>query len=295
MELDTKTWLTTPVPPTLPRVQRKAFLVHIAPVGPGLGSLVSLEDRPVVLGRGEACDVRLGDLAVSRRHACIQPEADGYYAVDLSSTNGTLVNDQLVARQRLKDGDHLQVGAQIFRFLTGANVEARFMEEIYRLTVIDGLTGVHNKSYLLEFLSRELGRTRRHRRPLGLIVFDLDHFKEINDRLGHLGGDRTLQEVVRCVKLVIRQEELLARYGGDEFVIVLPETTCKGAGIVAERLCRAVEQHPFQFEGESIQVTISLGVAATAGESELTPEELIRLADKNLYRAKQAGRNRVRE
>ena len=185
-------------------------------------------DTPVVLGRGNDCDIRINDHSVSRRHARIQPGADGYYAVDLQSTNGTFVNDVPASICKLKDGDYLRVGNCIYRFLAGGNVEAEYHEEIYRLTIIDALTDIHNKRYLLEFLDRELSRSARYARPLALIMFDIDRFKAINDELGHLGGDFTLRELAACVKGSVRKEELFARYGGEEFAIVLPETNLEG-------------------------------------------------------------------
>src|SRR5947208_12516043 len=109
---------------------------------------------------------------------------------------------------KLKDGDYLRVGNWIFRYLTGGNVEAEYHEEIYRLTIIDALTGIHNKRYLLEFLDRELSRSARHHRPLALLLFDLDLFKAVNDEIGHLGGDFTLRELAGCLKNAIRKEEL---------------------------------------------------------------------------------------
>jgi diguanylate cyclase (GGDEF)-like protein len=258
-----------------------------------MGTRYALSDTPMVLGRGNDCDIRINDHSVSRRHARIQPGADGYYAVDLQSTNGTFVNDVPASICKLKDGDYLRVGNCIYRFLAGGNVEAEYHEEIYRLTIIDALTDIHNKRYLLEFLDRELSRSARYNRPLALIMFDIDRFKAVNDDLGHLGGDFTLRELAACVKGSIRKEELFARYGGEEFSIVLPETTQDNGHLVAERVRQLVERHPFQYEGKTYQVTISMGVSATSGGQTLTPHDLIRQADEKLYQAKNAGRNRV--
>src|SRR5205085_1977622 len=153
----------------------------------------------------------------------------GHYVIDLQSTNGTFVNDRPAQAYKFQDGDYLRVGNWIFRYLAGGNIESQYHEEIYRLTILDGLTGAHNKRSLLECLDRELARTSRHRRPLSLILFDIDHFKSINDQLGHLAGDYALRELAGCVRGAIDREQLFARYGGEEFAVVMPETAQEDA------------------------------------------------------------------
>jgi diguanylate cyclase (GGDEF)-like protein len=291
MEKTSETWVTPA--DRLVSHRRDACVVHIYPTGAGMGTRYPLGEAPMVLGRGSDCDIRINDHSVSRRHARIQPGADGYYAVDLQSTNGTFVNDVPASICKLKDGDYLRVGNCIYRFLAGGNVEAEYHEEIYRLTIIDALTDTHNKRYLLEFLDRELSRSARYRRPLSLIMFDIDRFKTINDELGHLGGDFTLRELAICVKGSIRKEELFARYGGEEFTIVLPETNLDNGLLVGERIRSLVEKHPFQYEGKTFPVTISVGMSATNGDEVLTPHQLVGQADEKLFAAKHQGRNRV--
>jgi diguanylate cyclase (GGDEF)-like protein len=276
-----------------PKPGADACLVQIYPTGPGMGRRFPLGSGRMVIGREAGCDILIEDQSVSRRHAAIQPDGDSYSVFDLQSTNGTYINDRPVDESKLKDGDHLRIGNVIYRFLAGGNVEAEYFEEIYRLTIIDGLTETHNKRYLLEYLERELARSARFRRPLALLMFDIDFFKQVNDELGHLAGDGTLRELAACIRKSIRKEELFARYGGEEFVVVMVETTREQAIETGERLRRQVEEHAFQFEGKPYQVTISVGVAATAGDQTLTTTELIQQADDKLYQAKHAGRNRV--
>jgi diguanylate cyclase (GGDEF)-like protein len=289
----TETWVTAPKRP-VSATSRDACLVHIYPTSLGMGSRYPLGDSPVVVGRGTDCEIRINDHSVSRRHARIQPEGNGYTAVDLQSTNGTYVNDVPVAVCKLKDGDYLRIGNCIYRFLAGGNVEAEYHEEIYRLTIIDGLTEIYNKRYLMEFLERELSRSLRYHRPLALVLFDIDLFKAINDEYGHLGGDFALRELSARVRGAVRKEELFARYGGEEFAVVLVETDLEGAVTMAERLRILVDQQLFQYENKSFHVTISLGVAATTGdEPTLTALELLQRADDKLYQAKREGRNRV--
>ncbi|MHB1424476.1 MAG: diguanylate cyclase, partial [Gemmataceae bacterium] len=291
-ETTSETWITSP-DRLISSMRRDACVVHIYPTGPGMGTRYAIAETPVVLGRGNDCDIRINDNSVSRRHARIQAGADGYYAVDLQSTNGTFVNDKAVSMCKLNDGDYLRVGNCIYRYLAGGNVEAEYHEEIYRLTIIDALTETHNKRYLLEFLDRELSRSARYARPLALILFDLDRFKSINDELGHLGGDFTLREMAACVKCSVRREELFARYGGEEFVLVLPESNLEAAVAVAERLRGMIEKHCFQYEGKAYPLTISAGLAATDGSRPLSPSDLIGEADQKLFEAKRQGRNRI--
>jgi diguanylate cyclase (GGDEF)-like protein len=271
-----------------------ACLVHIYPTGPGMGTRYPLGDQPLTLGRSGTCDICIPDDTVSRRHALLEPQEGTHYVVDLNSTNGTYVNDRRATRQRLRDGDYVHVGNCIYRFLSGGNVENSYHEEIYRLTIIDALTDTYNKRYLLEALDREVARLNRHSRPLTLLLFDIDHFKRVNDERGHLCGDFTLRELAARVKaLVIRKGDLLARYGGEEFAVVLPETDRDGGVQVAERIRAAAALQPFHFDDKPYQVTVSVGVATTTPEAPRTSLELIGQADEKLYEAKREGRNRV--
>jgi len=277
----------------LPEAPGGAYLVHIYPTGPEMASRHVLGGSMLVLGRGSDCDVVVQDPTASRQHTLIKQGGDGYYAFDMDSTNGTFVNEVRVAEARLNDGDNLRVGRCIFRFLLGSNVEVEYHEEIYRLAIIDALTETYNQRYLMEALGRELGRSERYGRPLALVLFDVDHFKGINDELGHLAGDFILRELAACVKGVVRKEGLVARYGGEEFAVLLPETPPEGAARAAERIRERVAEHRFTYEGKECSVTVSLGVAAVPGGQPLTAEEFIRRADARLYQAKREGRNRV--
>ncbi len=277
-----------------PEPSRDAILVHIYPTGAEMGTRYHVGAEPLVIGRGDACDVHINENSVSRRHAVLQRGGGGWTVTDLGSTNGTFLNNVHVASAAIKDGDYLRVGNCIYRFLTGNNVEAQYHEEIYRLTIIDGLTGIHNKRYLLEFLERELARSERYLRPLALVLFDIDHFKRVNDELGHLAGDAVLCQLAACVRAGVRRDELFARYGGEEFAVVLPEAAVESAAAFGDRVREAVAAEHFEVAGRPLPVTISVGVADTAGLETPHAEELIARADKALYRAKNEGRNCVR-
>jgi two-component system cell cycle response regulator len=289
----TETWITSPKR-LVSAGTREACLVHIYPTGPSMGCRYPLGDRPLLIGRGEDCDLRIQDNSVSRRHAKVEPGADGYSVHDLQSTNGTFVNDRSAeGASLLRDGDYVRVGNCIYRFLAGGNIEAEYHEEIYRLTILDGLTQIHNRRYLTEFLDREVARSVRHARPLSVLLFDIDRFKSVNDSFGHLCGDFVLRELTGCVRGSVRREDLFARYGGEEFALVLVETGRDEAVHVAERLRESVAAHQFRFESTPLRLTVSVGVATTNGDPALTPAALLKLADERLYEAKRTGRNRV--
>jgi diguanylate cyclase (GGDEF)-like protein len=257
-----------------------------------LGKRFVLENNPTRVGRGADNHIVLDGDSVSRRHAHFEQRPSAWMVVDDGSTNGTYCNDEQISREVvLKNGDRVKIGPTIFKFLSGADVEAQYHEEIYRMTIIDGLTQIHNKRYLYEALEREIIRGRRHERDLAILLFDIDHFKRINDVHGHLAGDFVLKEVARIVQSRIRRDEVFARYGGEEFGVILPETTRDQAMKVAEDLRKLVAAAQFDFEGDQIPVTISLGVGVT--DKEIAPEPFIKLADDNLYKAKRGGRNRV--
>jgi len=168
----------------------EACLVLIYPPGPDMGKRFPLSRSEIVLGRGADCDIQVDRDSVSRRHARVFKSGDAWTVEDLQSTNGSYVNDVQVTRSVLRDADFVKIGAAIFKFLSGSGIEASYHEEIYKMTIIDALTGAHNKRYFLEFIEREIARCARYRRPLSLLMFDIDHFKAINDTYGHLVGTR---------------------------------------------------------------------------------------------------------
>ena len=261
--------------------------------GPDLGRKIDLDTSSLTIGRDSVSDVVVALKGISRRHCTISRGEFGYRLEDLESTNGTHVNDRELEPGEvvpLSSGDHIHLPGVVIKFLDGSNVEALYHEEIYRMTIVDGLTRVYNRRYLQEFLGREIARCRRHNRPLALILFDVDHFKRINDERGHVAGDHVLRELSKLARARIRHEECLARFGGDEFAVVIPETPLEGVRNFAERLRELVSIHPFSTDGNDIEVTISLGLAElTAYMHE--PDQLIQAADANLYAAKDAGRN----
>jgi diguanylate cyclase (GGDEF)-like protein len=260
--------------------------------GTELGRRVQLGKAPFEIGRSSSNDLFIDQESISRHHARISFDGTSYWVADLGSTNGTYVNDELVREQRLRDGDQVRIGRSILKFMTGENVEVHYHEEIYRLMTVDGLTQIFNRRYFNEALEREVNRSKRYARVLSLIVFDIDHFKMVNDTWGHLVGDGVLRMIASAVKPRLRREDIFARTGGEEFAVLLPEIAIDGARITAEKVRSIVQSTPLKQEQEFIRCTVSLGVA-TLEDEETAPESLYRRADELLYQAKQSGRNRV--
>ncbi len=170
---------------------------------------------------------------------------------------------------------------------------SRLFERVRNLSVRDSLTGLFNHRYTMELLARETERGERYPQSLGLLMIDIDHFKSVNDSLGHLAGDAVLREVTRVIAAGLRSVDSLGRYGGEEFVAVLPHTPLDQARAIAERVRASVEQAAITVQGRSVPVTVSIGVASHPSPAVATAADLVRAADQALYLAKQGGRNRV--
>ena len=277
-----------------PSATKDACLVCIHAVDSDRGRRFPVVATNLVIGREPSCDIPLTDPSVSRRHAQLQQLPGGAYQVtDLGSSNGTFVNDVRAKTELLQDGSYLRVGDCHLRFLAGGNIEAAYHEEIHRLKALDPLTGAYHRGALDEFLEREVEWANRKKRPLSVVLFDIDHFKTINDTLGHQAGDATLRAFVARLKTLVRRGEFLARYGGEEFALVLPETGIEAAVVLAERCRREIASVPFDYEGRAYPLTMSAGVSGRLDGEPASALDLLRRADEYLYHAKQAGRNQV--
>lgn len=255
--------------------------------------LVALKAPIFTIGRDDHCQLTVQDASISRHHAVIERTEEGYFVNDQKSTNGTWVNEERVERSPLTPGDRVRLGGVVFKFLSASHIETHYHEAVYSMMTRDSLTGVWNKRYFLEVLEREIKRNRRHNRPTSLIMFDIDHFKSINDTYGHLAGDEVLRELGERVQGILRDDEVVARYGGEEFVVLLGEVNADSAYQTAERCRAAVAETPFATTAGELNVTISAGVADTIETNTDSASALIDQADMRLYAAKNGGRNRV--
>ena len=158
-------------------------------------------------------------------------------------------------------------------------------------TMVDELTGLFNRRYFERSLAYDIERFRRYHRPFGVVLFDVDFFKKINDTYGHSIGDAALRHLALMARETIRSADMVARYGGEEFVLLLPETTVEGTSILAERLRKKVASTPFDTDKGALRMTVSLGVFAVEGDFAGDAEEVMRVVDNALYAAKDAGRN----
>jgi diguanylate cyclase (GGDEF)-like protein len=268
----------------------RACLVVI--YGPELGKRAALGHGTFEIGRSSRSDLPIDQESISRHHARITFDGQRHLIEDLGSTNGTFVNDQSSKRSILRDGDQIKLGRSILKYMSGDNIEANYHEEIYRLMTMDALTQTHNRRYFNEALEREFQRSLRYRRSLSLIIFDIDHFKQINDTYGHVAGDSVLRQLAFVVKPRLRSQDVLARVGGEEFAVLLPEVEPAGARVAAEKVRKLVESARFVVDGKEFSCTVSVGVAAFT-QAMAAPGLLYEAADKNLYEAKRGGRNCV--
>ncbi|MDM7921340.1 MAG: GGDEF domain-containing protein [Pyrinomonadaceae bacterium] len=262
---------------------------------------IPLEREEVILGRAFEADVRVNDSKVSRNHAkIVTRESDGkaeYILSDMGSRNGTYVNGERVTEHFLEHGDKITIGEQILRFDMLDEIDREYQRQIHRLISHDDLTGLLSSRSFFSELRRESAKARAENRRFCVLMMDVDHFKNVNDKYGHLTGSRTLEEIGACIVSVMRSGDAASRFGGEEFSAFLLDADLPQAMVAAERIRTVVEKKAFTVirhgaPGETHSVTISIGIATFPDDS-VDPIELVEMADSALYRAKREGRNRV--
>jgi two-component system cell cycle response regulator len=276
-------------------VKPRDLVTFTVVAGPRVGAIFTLVEDETFIGRTSGCGIQIDDPGISRRHAKVIRQTLATCLVqDLESRNGTFVNGKRVSIARLSEGDRLGIGdTVVLRFALIDEAEERRMRDLYESTVLDGLTGVFNRKHFGERLKAEIAYAKRHGTPLSLLMIDFDHFKKVNDTLGHLAGDHVLKTVAAVVKKTLRVEDVFARYGGEEFAIIARGADIEHSLPLAERVRATVERTRIVYEQATIPMTISIGIASLAccpnGGS---VDELVSVADRRLYACKAAGRNR---
>ena len=270
--------------------------------GAEAGQRFDLEPGAQIVGRVSHAPVRIEGSGVSRQHAELLVGAGTVLLHDLGSSNGTLVNEQRIQQPTaLKDGDLIRLGAVVLRFHTHNSVDLLLHDRIYRQATVDPSTGAFNRKFLFESLRRAFAKARRNGTPLSVICYDLDHFKQVNDAFGHAAGDIVLRVTTTVALAELRDSDLLARVGGEEFTLLLDNTPAVGAMELAERIRAEMAQFPIELPDPAARhstkpaehrQTVSLGVA------ELKPEmadehALLQAGERALYLAKRRGRNQV--
>jgi diguanylate cyclase (GGDEF)-like protein len=276
------------IPSERPATSGPPCLVIIS--GDDMGRRFELGNQEVSIGRADNCTICVNTDQVSRKHATIQHILGRYYLVDNRSTNGTFVNEQKVERAKLLDGDQIRVGKTVLKY-TESHVEQRYFEHVFNLASMDALTGAFNKRYFDETFGKEVARSNQTDTPLSIVLFDIDHFKKINDTYGHPAGDAVLKNVSAAVLAQLRDGDALYRVGGEEFALLLSATPRDLAVQAAEATRGLIEGLITDFMGTRITATLSLGVAQLVSGEE--PPALYQRVDELLYAAKRGGRNRV--
>jgi diguanylate cyclase (GGDEF)-like protein len=286
---DPETVPTNVAPLLLADAQRAGLLVL---QGRAMGKLYALVANETVLGRAADAGIVLDDAGVSRRHARVDRRLDEFVIHDLDSRNGVFVNGDRIHERILRDGDRVQLGTgTVLKFRLHDAEEEEAQRRLYESATRDLLTGAANRRRLMEGLEGEVASCERHGVPLSVLILDLDHFKAVNDSVGHLGGDQALKAVASAAQAELRAGDLLGRFGGEEFAVVLRHAGRTEARKAAERIRKRVEGLAVQFEGKPIALTVSVGVATLAAKG--GAQALLAAADAALYRAKREGRNRV--
>lgn len=286
--------------PEAPKAVTRDRGVFVRVDGPANGQVFALEGAELVIGRSQSAGLRVQDEGVSRRHALLIHTRGHYFIQDLESANGTFLEGRRVKRAPLMEGDLIQLGPHAsFRFCMMDQKQERAMMRLYEETTVDALTRVHNRRFMDKRFDEELAYALRHGTELSIVLIDLDYFKHVNDRHGHVSGDLVLRRIAEVIADQLRIEDVIARYAGGQFLLLLRGITQSGAKALAERVRHAVQNTPLGIGRVKLRVTVSGACASLGGCASLgsgasqTKEDLLAQVDERLRRAKHDGRNQI--
>ncbi len=272
--------------------EKRPCLVMIR--GDFIGQVYEINAGTTTIGRSDEADLVVSDTSISRTHAIIDRRPEGFFLSDNGSTNGSYINKEPVETPApLKEGDKVGIGDVVFKFTYQDEDDTQYHTMLRNMAIRDGLTRAYNKRYFNEVLEKEVEYNKRTHEGLSIILFDIDHFKQINDTWGHPAGDFILKNLAQLIENELRGYDLFARYGGEEFVFLLRGSTIEEAVGLAERVRKEVAEHVFTYEEVDLKVTISLGVFNWDGVEEMDETGFVDRVDQLLYKAKGEGRNRV--
>lgn len=245
------------------------------------------------IGRGQMInDIVIDDKFISHQHSIIIQKGSKFYIKDNNSTNGTYVNEELIrGKVLLKNQDKIRIGDTILKFLQG-DIESLFLDNLMKKINIDGLTDIYNKQYFLDQFKKIFSLTKRYDKKFSLILFDIDNFKKINDTYGHSVGDFILSKLARIIKNKIRDTDIFARIGGEEFAIICPETNIDSSLQLAMKLVKIINEFPFIYKKIIIKITVSIGICETQ-DSFKDEKDMYEFCDSLLYKSKNQGKNRI--
>ncbi len=256
------------------------------------GRIFKLTAQAMSIGRAQDADICLNDKAISRKHCLLVCSVDKVTIIDLQSSNGTMVNDETIAKVKLKDGDKIMVGSTLLKFDLTDVQESEYHEKLYQMITFDDLSSLYNRQYMLKQLERMYNSLSRFS-PFSLLFIDVDFFKKVNDVYGHITGSSILSELGRILFSNLRATDIPCRYGGEEFVVILLKTSSKAACFVAEKIRKIVNNHIFfSPDSEPVSITISVGIAESSASLKNFKQHISR-SDEAMYYAKKKGRNKT--
>jgi two-component system, cell cycle response regulator len=286
----------TPIRPAAPLSAGMARATLSVMTGYDAGRIVPVEGQCLVIGRGDEADLQVEDAGVSRVHArIVRSPGSSFHIEDMGSTNGTFLHSRRVTVAPLVAGDRVQLGPRtLLRFALTDPIDEQLQAGLYESSVRDPLTRAFNRRYLLSRLAAEVAHARRQSAPLAALMLDVDHFKQFNDHYGHFVGDRVLCVVIAQAMRLLRAGDVLARFGGDEFVVLARDTDLAQATSLGDRVRSSIQDMHLSAGGKVVSITVSVGVASLGElEPHRAAEALVELVDRRLGVAKSEGRNRV--